>query len=69
MSENKNEIALALGTFDGFHLGHKKVIENAVATNRKASVILFNEHPQKVLKKNSPGELITETDIILLVLL
>ena len=26
MSENKNGIALALGTFDGFHLGHKKVI-------------------------------------------
>ena len=62
MSENKNGIALALGTFDGFHLGHKKVIENAVATNRKARVLLFNEHPQKVLKKNSPGELITETD-------
>lgn len=62
MSENKNGIALALGTFDGFHIGHKKVIENAVATNRKARVLLFNEHPQKVLKKNSPGELITETD-------
>lgn len=62
MSENKNGIALALGTFDGFHLGHKKVIENAVATNKKAKVLLFNEHPQKVLKKKSPGELITETD-------
>ena len=64
MSENKNGIALALGTFDGFHIGHKKVIENAVASNKKPKVLLFNEHPQKVLKKKSPGELITETDKI-----
>lgn len=64
MSENKNGIALALGTFDGFHIGHKKVIENAIASNRKTKVLLFNEHPQKVLKKKSPGELITETDKI-----
>lgn len=64
MSENKNGIALALGTFDGFHIGHKKVIENAVASNKKPKVLLFNEHPQKVLKKKSPGELITETDRI-----
>ena len=64
MSENKNGIALALGTFDGFHIGHKKVIENAVASNKTPKVLLFNEHPQKVLKKKSPGELITETDKI-----
>ncbi len=64
MSENKNGIALALGTFDGFHIGHKKVIENAIASNKSARVLLFNEHPQKVLKKKSPGELITETDRI-----
>ncbi len=62
MSENKNGIALALGTFDGFHIGHKKVIENAIASNRKPKVLLFNEHPQKVLKSKSPGELITETN-------
>ena len=64
MSENKNGIALALGTFDGFHIGHKKVVENAVASNKNPKVLLFNEHPQKVLKKKSPGELITETDKI-----
>ena len=62
MSENKNGIALALGTFDGFHIGHKKVIENAIASNRKPQVLLFNEHPQKVLKSKSPGELITENN-------
>ena len=62
MSENKNGIALALGTFDGFHLGHKKVIENAIVSDRKPQVLLFNEHPQKVLNHKSPGELITETE-------
>ena len=62
MSENKNGIALALGTFDGFHLGHKKVIDNAIASNKTPKVLLFNEHPQKVLNHKSPGELITETE-------
>ena len=61
MSENKNGIALALGTFDGFHLGHKKVIDNAIASNKTPKVLLFNEHPQKVITKKSPGELITES--------
>lgn len=59
MSENKNGIALALGTFDGFHLGHKKVIDNAIASNKTPKVLLFNEHPQKVITKKSPGELVT----------
>lgn len=61
MSENKNGIALALGTFDGFHSGHKKVIDNAVASNKTPKVLLFNEHPQKVITKKSPGELVTES--------
>lgn len=59
MSGNKNGIALALGTFDGFHLGHKKVIDNAIASDKTPKVLLFNEHPQKIITKKSPGELIT----------
>lgn len=60
MSEKNGGLAVALGTFDGFHIGHKMVIDK-VRASEKSAVLLFNEHPQKVLTKKSPGELITET--------
>lgn len=48
LSKNPN-LAIALGFFDGVHLGHKKVIENAVdyakQHNCKSAVITFKDHP------------------------
>lgn len=60
MIKKNDELAVALGTFDGFHSGHKKVIDKVILSGKRPAVLLFNEHPQKVLKKKSPGELITE---------
>ena len=60
MVKKNDELAVALGTFDGFHSGHKRVIDKVILSGKKPAVLLFNEHPQKVLKKKSPGELITE---------
>lgn len=60
MNKKSGGLAVALGTFDGFHSGHKKVIENVIKSGEKPAVLLFNEHPQKVLFSKSPGELITE---------
>ncbi len=44
---------LALGTFDGFHLGHKKVIDAAVAFARRnrleSAVVTFDPHPASVV--------------------
>lgn len=47
---NKNpNLSLALGFFDGVHLGHKSVIESAVdfarQNNTKSAVITFKDHP------------------------
>lgn len=47
---NKNpKLSLALGFFDGVHLGHKKVIKSAVdyakQHNCKSAVITFKDHP------------------------
>ncbi|WP_223066816.1 bifunctional riboflavin kinase/FAD synthetase [Paenibacillus caui] len=46
---------LALGQFDGLHLGHASVIETAVSVARRAglpaSVMTFYPHPKEVMKK------------------
>ncbi len=41
--------AVALGTFDGVHLGHRAVIEAAKATGLRSTVLTFEPHPRLVL--------------------
>ena len=43
------ERAVALGTFDGVHLGHRRVIEAALATGLPATVVTFDPHPRTAL--------------------
>ncbi len=56
---------IALGTFDGVHLGHQQLIRAAVAEARQSggtSVVLTFDHiPREILKKNSQGVLLTTT--------
>jgi len=62
---NKNTF-VTLGTFDGVHVGHQKVIKNLVknaALNNATSVLLtFFPHPRVVLKKNESIKLINTID-------
>lgn len=61
--ENKN-LALALGFFDGVHLGHQEVIKSAVdfakKNGAKSAVITFKEHPQVVLRGVAPSYISTK---------
>jgi riboflavin kinase/FMN adenylyltransferase len=41
--------AVALGTFDGVHLGHRKVIEAARGTGLPVRALTFHPHPRVVL--------------------
>ncbi|WP_174733537.1 FAD synthetase family protein [Mesobacillus harenae] len=45
--------AMAIGFFDGIHLGHQKVIETAIGNARefgvKSSVMTFDPHPKQVI--------------------
>jgi riboflavin kinase / FMN adenylyltransferase len=41
--------AVALGTFDGVHLGHRRVIEAALAAGPTPTVVTFDPHPRRVL--------------------
>jgi riboflavin kinase/FMN adenylyltransferase len=44
--------AVAIGTFDGVHLGHRRVLEAALADGRTPTVITFHPHPRAVLSGN-----------------
>jgi riboflavin kinase/FMN adenylyltransferase len=56
---------LAIGVFDGIHLGHQAVIECALAsareTNGKTIVITFHPHPVRVLRPEKAPRLLTST--------
>jgi riboflavin kinase / FMN adenylyltransferase len=43
------ERAVAIGTFDGVHRGHRAVIEAAKATGLRSVVVTFHPHPRSVL--------------------
>ena len=58
--ERLNNTAVALGSFDGLHTGHKKVIASALsmrASGLLPVILLFDEHPQAVLGK-APDEIL-----------
>jgi riboflavin kinase / FMN adenylyltransferase len=41
--------AVALGTFDGVHLGHRRVLDAALAAGRTPTVVSFDPHPRVAL--------------------
>ncbi len=43
------ERAVAIGTFDGVHRGHRAVLEAARATGLRTCVVTFSPHPRTVL--------------------
>lgn len=57
LSKNQN-LSIALGFFDGVHLGHKTVIKSAVEyahqNNCKSAVITFKDHPNCFFYGKSP---------------
>jgi len=60
------KVAATLGTFDGVHLGHRKIIKTLIeiANDQKlnSTLITFKPHPQMVLGRRGPTELLTTFD-------
>jgi riboflavin kinase/FMN adenylyltransferase len=59
--------AIAIGTFDGVHLGHRSVIREAItfaaAHQLQAAVLSFDNHPLSILAPDkAPGLLTTATE-------
>lgn len=61
-----HNLSLALGFFDGIHLGHSVVIKNAVEYakqhNLKSGIILFNTHPKEFFTGNKVQNILTFDD-------
>lgn len=56
--EKKYNTSIALGNFDGVHIGHrdliKSMIEDSRELNLKSSVLLFENHTKSVLRGQAP---------------
>lgn len=65
LAEVPGPVFLAIGVFDGVHLGHQAVISTAVrhaaAAHGTAVVVTFDPHPAKILRPNESPRLITAT--------
>lgn len=46
---NHDELSIMLGNFDGFHLGHQKLLDELVKINTKKALLTFYPHPLTIL--------------------
>ncbi len=58
----KNPSIATIGTFDGVHLGHQKILKSLISHSKKQNLnsvlITFDPHPRKVIDPKSKIELI-----------
>lgn len=65
LAEIPSPVVLAVGVFDGMHLGHRAVLETALEESRRlgatAVALSFDPHPATVLRPDAVPRLLTPT--------
>lgn len=65
LSRLAGPVHLAIGVFDGVHLGHRAVLERAIISANEsrgtAAVVTFDPHPAQVLRPDKAPALLTST--------
>jgi riboflavin kinase/FMN adenylyltransferase len=60
--DHKNPVAITIGTFDGVHIGHRKILERVINHAKdaglKSAVLTFFPHPRMVLQKDADIKLL-----------
>lgn len=60
--DKKHFTAITIGTFDGVHVGHRKILErlinDAKESNLQSTVLTFYPHPRMVLQKDADLKLL-----------
>ncbi len=66
LSRHSQRVCLAIGVFDGVHLGHQRVMgqarDDARAANGMAVALTFDPHPMRVLQPDKAPLLLTSTE-------
>ncbi len=67
ITDQAKNVSIALGTFDGIHIGHQKIIKKVVQlakiNNGKSIVFTFSNHPLEIIDPaNCPQQIISQEE-------